>query len=180
MNITYLTLFDKVDKRIGIFLNKDGFDLMCGQPCSNRFQITGCTAKHEERRGHEGAKTIGKVTGGRTGRVGLTHNSLQSCAFLVFRHLTTTLESTSRKLQRAETSFRDFPLLNHCRNADNWAISVTVLTVVNMNTTEEYFLLRLLSHIIWCKSESESLYNWRSVSQSVLVSSPVWGSWPMV
>jgi hypothetical protein len=28
------------------------------------------------------------------------------------------------------------------------------------------------------ESESESVYDWRSVSQYVLVSSPVWGSWP--
>jgi hypothetical protein len=28
------------------------------------------------------------------------------------------------------------------------------------------------------QSESESLYDWQSVSLSVLVSSPVWGSWP--
>jgi hypothetical protein len=28
------------------------------------------------------------------------------------------------------------------------------------------------------ESESESLYDWQSVSLSVLVSSPVWGSWP--
>jgi hypothetical protein len=30
----------------------------------------------------------------------------------------------------------------------------------------------------WVQSESESLYDWQSVSLSVLVSSPVWGSWP--
>jgi hypothetical protein len=31
---------------------------------------------------------------------------------------------------------------------------------------------------IGSESESESLYDWQSVSLSVLVSSPVWGSWP--
>jgi hypothetical protein len=36
--------------------------------------------------------------------------------------------------------------------------------------------------VLWAclafNSQSESHYNWRSVSQSVLVWSPVWGSWP--
>jgi hypothetical protein len=30
------------------------------------------------------------------------------------------------------------------------------------------------------QSESELLYNWRSVSQYVLVSSPIWDSWPEI
>jgi hypothetical protein len=33
-------------------------------------------------------------------------------------------------------------------------------------------------HHLALQSESESLYNWRSVSQYVLVSSPVWDFWP--
>jgi hypothetical protein len=49
----------------------------------------------------------------------------------------------------------------------------------------------LLSFLLWdtwrtknereprCKSQSQSRYDWRSVSWSVLVSSPMWGSWPV-
>jgi hypothetical protein len=39
---------------------------------------------------------------------------------------------------------------------------------------------RASTQVVWFQSESESEahYDWRSVSLSVLVSSPVWGSWP--
>jgi hypothetical protein len=44
-----------------------------------------------------------------------------------------------------------------------------------------FFWMWLVCSVLWCyisESESESRYNWRSVSRSVLVLSPLWGSWP--
>jgi hypothetical protein len=38
--------------------------------------------------------------------------------------------------------------------------------------------LKMISSYLHSKSKSKSHYDWRSVSLSVLVSSPVWGSWP--
>jgi hypothetical protein len=44
-----------------------------------------------------------------------------------------------------------------------------------------WFLTLCSIVLIWPQeSESESRYNWRSVSRSVLVSSPLWGSWPQL
>jgi hypothetical protein len=36
------------------------------------------------------------------------------------------------------------------------------------------------SSLVWPQSESELLYNWRSVSQYVLVSCPIWDFWPEI
>jgi hypothetical protein len=44
-----------------------------------------------------------------------------------------------------------------------------------------YIFLKLLScHLGQSESESELLYGWRSVSQFVLVSSPIWDFWPEI
>jgi hypothetical protein len=47
------------------------------------------------------------------------------------------------------------------------------------NSNWLHFLMHF-HHFVCLQYESESLYNWEAVSQSILASSPIWDSWPVV
>jgi hypothetical protein len=57
----------------------------------------------------------------------------------------------------------------HCRRNSDWRCVYCSLNTVPQHCPNSDFL---------SESKSKSHYSWRSVNQSVLMSSPFWGSWP--
>jgi hypothetical protein len=80
------------------------------------------------------------------------------------------------------TVFPQLPLVQlycvtaHWLTALNWLYSLSC----HLFNSVYYFSLTHSFRSGQSESESELLYNWRSVSQSVLVSSPIWDFWPEI